>query len=89
MATLIDNVWLDGRYYGPDHGNADAVPADLAHLVPASAWSTPPATEQEPAGDWTQASKAWLVAYAESIGIEVRARWSRADLVAAIEERAA
>lgn len=42
MATLIDNVWIDGRYFGPDHGNADEVPADLVHLVPAEAWSSPP-----------------------------------------------
>ena len=26
MATLVKNVWCEGRYYGPDYGNADRLP---------------------------------------------------------------
>lgn len=48
MATLIRNVWADGRYWGPDHGNADLLPAHLHDQVPRDAWYPAPPAEQWP-----------------------------------------
>ncbi len=33
MAKLIANVWIDGQWYGPAHGNASDVPVDVAEQV--------------------------------------------------------
>ncbi len=43
MPTLMINVWIDGRYYGPDHGGDAELPPELVDRVPVEAWSTPPA----------------------------------------------
>lgn len=51
MATLVDNVWHDGRYYGPDHGGDGEVPAALwAKLSghPSMVGSTTPESPPEP-----------------------------------------
>lgn len=31
--SLKRNVFVDGKWYGPAHGNADAVPADVASKI--------------------------------------------------------
>ncbi len=30
---LVENVFVDGNWYGPSHGNADKVPADVAGKI--------------------------------------------------------
>ena len=47
MSTLMINVWIDGRYYGPDHGGDAELPPELVDRVPAEAWSTPPVPTAE------------------------------------------
>jgi hypothetical protein len=33
MATLVANVVIDDEWYGPDYGNVDKVPADVARKI--------------------------------------------------------
>ncbi len=51
MPTLMINVWIDGRYYGPDHGGDAELPPELVDRVPVEAWSTPPAPLDRAAAD--------------------------------------
>lgn len=94
MATLVKNVWIEGTYYGPDHGNADDVPAVYVDLIPADAWSSPPMVARMPAAEVVaeapRVSRALpyeLVAEADALGIDVNARWGekrlRAEIAAA------
>ncbi len=48
MPTLLVNVWIDGRYYGPDHGGDAELTPELVDQVPDEAWSTPPVAPVEP-----------------------------------------
>lgn len=85
MATLIRNVWIDGRYYGPDHGNADEVPAEYLPLVPADAWSSPPMIDRPPKDndETPKVSRALsydLLAQADALGIRVDKRWGEERL---------
>lgn len=45
MATLVGNVHVDGVWWGPAHGNADQVPADVAaRITNPKAWADGPPT---------------------------------------------
>lgn len=50
MAKLIANVNVDGQWYGPAHGNASDVPADVAERIGPHAWDQVPKVKaSEPA----------------------------------------
>lgn len=102
MATLVKNVYVDGRWYGPAYGNADQVPEDVAvKIANPKAWgeegeASPAgesATAQEQPGDAPSRPaksdpKAAWVDFAVSQGVD-RAEAegsSKADLVAAFGE---
>lgn len=88
MATMIRNVWLDGTYYGPDHGNADDVPDHLLGLVPDDAWSDGglAVRDRQTAADVAGPQRYELLAKADELGIKVDRRWGTRRLVAAIAD---
>ena len=86
MSTLVRNVWVDGRFYGPDHGGDAELPAELVDRVPADAWSTPPAAVhtddhgQELHDQLDAMTRDDLVACARRNNIKVNPRGRVADL---------
>lgn len=45
MATLVDNVYVGGRFYGPDHGgDAEVTPEIAALITDPKAWGGAPPT---------------------------------------------
>lgn len=79
MATLVRNVWVEGRFYGPDHGNADDVPAEYVAQIPDDCWSSAPDTD-EPA----EVQRYEVLARADALGLDADRRWSTKRLLAAI-----
>ena len=85
MATLVQNVWIDGRYYGPDHGGDSALPAELVDRVPDDAWFPgPPETEAGEVVGEPEPQRYEVLARAQALGLDVDRRWSTKRLTAAL-----
>lgn len=88
MATLIRNVWVGDRYYGPDHGGDRELPAALAPDVPADAWSDGGRSVRVTDGseDRPSVERATLISEARAKGLNPDRRWSAKRLRAEIDK---
>ena len=92
MAKLIGNVFVDNAWFGPAHGNADDVPAEVARqIVNPKAWDggeVPTAEtadgDEPPRSGKGSGTDTWR-AYAAGLGIEVTADDNRDDIVALVD----
>lgn len=85
MAKLIGNVYVGGEWYGPDYGNADAVPDDVAaEITNPGAWEGGEVPESGPKPLDKRTVKELRDMAAEA-GIEVPEGAKKADLVALLE----
>lgn len=85
MPRLMQNVHVDGKWYGPDYGNAD-VPSKIAGMIDnPAAWvdpsAEPTASALSGAGDLDSLSRADLQALAEDRGVEYDAKDTKATLI--------
>lgn len=82
MPTLMRNVFVDGKWYGPAHGNADQVPADVAKQIEnPEAWK--PAAGHG-GGGLESMTVDELRAYASEYDVNLSGASKKDDIVAAI-----